>query len=91
MAASDIDRVILSFCDTRWLKVARIIGQTYDVWSGAAFQFLPVRPNAWTRVWRFCPQQKTGSQGKHQKRWGVSEVRLAGGPTKKTKTVDAAV
>jgi hypothetical protein len=29
IAASDIDRMLLSFCDARWRKVARIIGNTY--------------------------------------------------------------
>ena len=28
--ASDIDRLLLSSCDARWRKVARIIGQTYE-------------------------------------------------------------
>ena len=28
--ASDIDRLLLSSCDARWRKVARIIGQAYE-------------------------------------------------------------
>ncbi len=28
--ASDIDRLLLSFCDAHWRKVARIIGNTYE-------------------------------------------------------------
>ena len=28
IAASDIDQLLLSFCDHRWLKVARIVGNT---------------------------------------------------------------
>jgi Protein of unknown function len=30
-SASDIDRMLLSFCEKRWLKVARIIGKTMEV------------------------------------------------------------
>ena len=28
---SDLDRLLLSFCDTRWQKVARIVGKTMQV------------------------------------------------------------
>jgi len=29
--ASDIDRLLLSFCEKHWRKVARIVGQTYQI------------------------------------------------------------
>jgi hypothetical protein len=31
ISARDIDRLLLFFCNTRWLKVARIIGNTMEI------------------------------------------------------------
>jgi hypothetical protein len=31
--ASDIDKLLLSFCDVRWLKVARIIGKAIQTFE----------------------------------------------------------
>jgi hypothetical protein len=36
--ASDIDQVILSFCEGRWLKVARIIGNTLQTFEERGVQ-----------------------------------------------------
>jgi len=36
--ASDIDRLLLSCCDARWRKVARIIGQTYEALEARGFE-----------------------------------------------------
>ncbi len=75
--ASDIDRLLLSSCDARWRKVARIIGQTYETLedrgneiSGGIAKLMDARMAVLVR------SGKLEAKG-NIKRWGYSEVRLA--------------
>ena len=79
IAASDIDRLLLSCCDTHWRKVARIIGQTYEALeargtaiSGGIAKLMDARMAVLVR------SGKLEAKG-NIKRWGYSEVRMAGG------------
>ena len=74
--ASDIDRLLLSCCDARWRKVARIIGQTYETLedreiaiSGGIAKLMDARMAVLVR------SGKLEAKG-NIKRWGYSEVRL---------------
>ena len=72
-AASDIDQVLLSFCEGRWLKVARIIGNTLQT-----FEKRGVRVSADEIDVRMEVLVDTGqleAQGNIRK-WRYSEVRL---------------
>jgi hypothetical protein len=79
ISAAVVDRLILSFCDTRRRKVARIIGQTYDalerrgiVIVGGIAKLMDARMAALVRNGKL---EATGNI----KRWGYSEVRLPPG------------
>ena len=79
MTASDIDRLLLSCCDARWRKVARIIGQTYEILeargiaiSGGIAKLMDARMAVMVR------SGKLEAKG-DIKRWGYSEVRLPAG------------
>ena len=74
--ASDIDRLLLSFNDAHWRKVARIIGQTYKALeerdiaiSGGIAKLMDARMAILVR------SGKLEAKG-NIKRWGYSEVRL---------------
>jgi hypothetical protein len=75
--ASDIDRLLVSFCDTRWRKVARVIGKTYEALeehghevSRGIAKLMDARMAILVRSGRLEAKGNI-------KRWGYSEVRLA--------------
>lgn len=79
--ASDIDRLLLSFCETRWLKVARIIGETYDALEARGFKiFRGIAKLMDARMAILVRSGKVEAKG-NIKRWGNSEVRLPPGQT----------
>jgi hypothetical protein len=41
--ASDIDKLLLSFCDVRWLKVARIIGKAIQTFESRGVRALEAK------------------------------------------------
>jgi hypothetical protein len=76
--ASDIDRLLLSCCDAQWRKVARIIGQTCETLEArgiAIFRSIAKLMDACMAV--LVRSGKLEAKG-NIKRWGYSEVRLAG-------------
>jgi hypothetical protein len=77
--ASDLDSLLLSFCDTDWLKVARIIGKTLkaleqrgDAIDGSVADQIDARMAV------LVGSGQLEAQG-NIKRWRYSEVRLRGG------------
>jgi len=48
--ASDIDKLLLSFCDVRWLKVARIIGKAIRTFESRGVRALEAKGDI--RNWR---------------------------------------
>ena len=74
--ASDIDRLLLSCCDARWRKVARIIGQTYEALEARGFEiFHGIAKLMDARMALLVRSGKLEAKG-NIKRWGYSEVRL---------------
>ena len=74
--ASEIDRLLLSCCDARWRKVARIIGQAYETVERhgiAIFRGIAKLMDA--RMAVLVRSGKLEAKG-NIKRWGYSEVRL---------------
>jgi hypothetical protein len=79
IAATELDELILSFCDVRWLKVARIFGNTMQVLEDRGIQIpggmaaaLDARLEALVKSGRL---QAKGNI----RRWRFSEVRLPAG------------
>ncbi len=74
--ASEIDQLILSFGDTRWLKVARIIGKTLEALEqrGVAMGGT-VAKQIDARLAVIVRSGKLEAKG-NIKRWRYSEVRL---------------
>jgi hypothetical protein len=79
IAASELDELILSFCDARWRKVARIFGNTMQVLedrgiqiSGGVADALDARMEALVKSGRLEAQGNI-------RRWRFSEVRLPAG------------
>jgi hypothetical protein len=75
--ASDIDRLLLSCCGAHWRKVARIIGQTYEILedhgnaiSSGIAKLMDARMAILVR------SGKLEAKG-NINRWGYNEVRLA--------------
>jgi hypothetical protein len=79
ISAAVVDRLILSFCDTRWRKVARIIGQTYDALERRGIViFHGIAKLMDARMAALVRNGKLEAIG-NIKRWGYSEVRLPPG------------
>jgi hypothetical protein len=77
--APDLDRLLLSFCDTRWLKVARIAGETLEALEqhGVALDGT-VADQIDTRLAALVGSGQLEAKG-DIKHWRYSEVRLASG------------
>jgi Protein of unknown function len=74
--AADLDLLLLSFCDRRWLKVARIIGKTFEALES---QNVPISADqADARLAVLVESGQLEAKG-DIKRWRYSEVRLASG------------
>ena len=77
--ASDIDRLLLSFSDAHWHKVARIIGQTYKTLEERGNEiFHGIAKLMDARMAVLVRSGKLEAKG-NIKRWGYSEVRLPPG------------
>jgi hypothetical protein len=82
ISAKEIDQLLLAFCDTRWRKIARVIGASMDILmgcrirpSGTLAKIIDMRMAALVRSGRL------EAEGDIRK-WRYSEVRL---PTRKSK------
>jgi hypothetical protein len=78
LSDSEIDQLLLSFCEHRWLKVARIVGKALDeleqrgiLSDSALADMIDLRVEL--LVSKGCLE----AQG-NIKNWGSSEVRLPG-------------
>ena len=89
--ASEIDRLLLSFSDTRWLKVARIIGHTYDALEARGTKiFHGIAKLMDARMAVLVRSGKLEAKG-NIKRWGYSEVRLPPARRKRPRAARARV
>jgi hypothetical protein len=76
ISAKTLDQLLLSFCDTRWLKVARVIGNSYKILERCG-----IRPGTTTakiidmRMTALVGNGRLEAQGDIRK-WRFSEVRL---------------
>lgn len=76
ISARTIDQLLLSFCDKHWLKVARVIGKSYEILERRG-----IRPGATTakiidmRMAALVGNGRLEAQGEIRK-WRFSEVRL---------------
>jgi hypothetical protein len=73
---SEIDQTLLSFCDKRWLKVARIIGNAMTAFETRGLHLAADQVDARMEVLVSTGQLE--AQGNIRK-WRYSEVRLPGG------------
>jgi hypothetical protein len=77
--AVDLDQLLLSFCTGRWLKVARIIGETLEALEQRGVQMDgSVADQIDARMAALVGSGRLEAQG-NIKRWRYSEVRLPGG------------
>jgi len=79
IAAADLDQLLLSFCDRRWLKVARIAGKTLDAIEKRGTKIdgtLAGQIDA--RMAALVESRQLEAKG-NIKRWRYSEVRLPNG------------
>lgn len=79
ISASDLDQLLLSFCDWRWLKAARIAGKTLDAIEPRGIKLDGTYAGQTDA--RMATLVDTGQlEAKGDiKRWGHSEIRLPGG------------
>jgi hypothetical protein len=79
ISVSDLDQLLLSFCDRRWLKVARIAGKALDAIEARGIKLDGTYADQIDA--RMATLVGTGQlEAKGDiKRWGYSEVRLPGG------------
>lgn len=78
--AADLDQLLLSFCNRRWLKVARIAGKALDAIEKRGTKFdgtFADRIDA--RMAALVESRQLEAKGNIQ-RWRYSEVRLPNGP-----------
>jgi Protein of unknown function len=81
IAADDIDQLLLSFSDTDWQKVAKIIGNTLKALEHRGVQMhVSVTDQVDARMAALAGSGQLEAQG-NIKRWGYSEVRFPGGRT----------
>jgi hypothetical protein len=77
ISARTIDQLLLSFCDTRWRKVARVIGNSFEI-----FERCGIRPSRTVaniidmRMASLVGSGRLKAQGNIRK-WRYSEVRLS--------------
>lgn len=75
---SELDELILSFCDGYWRKVARIAGQTYQALEARGIEIGGATADAFdARVAALVASGQLDAKG-NIKRWRFSEVRLPG-------------
>jgi len=72
---SDIDELLLSFCETRWLKVARIVGRTLQAFEDRGLRVTADEIDA--RIQSLVDTRRLEARG-NILNWRYSEVRLAG-------------
>jgi hypothetical protein len=76
IAAPELNQVILSFCDRRWLKVARIAGKTLDAIEARGIKLDGTFADQIdARMAVLVESGQLEAKG-NVKRWGYSEVRL---------------
>jgi hypothetical protein len=76
--ADDIDRLLLSFSDTHWQKVAKIIGNTMKALEQRGVQMdIGVADQIDARMAALVGSGQLEAQG-NIKRWGYNEVRFPG-------------
>ena len=75
--ADHLNQLILSFCTTRWLKVARIIGKTMDALEQRGVPMDGIADQLDARMAALVGSGQLEAKG-NIKRWGYSEVRLPG-------------
>ncbi len=79
ISADDIDRLLLSFSDTHWQKVAKIIGNTLKALEHRGVQMdTSVTDQIDARMAALVGSGQLEAQG-NIKRCGYSEVRFPGG------------
>ena len=74
-SVSDIDQTLLSFCDKRWLKVARVIGKTMDVFEKRGLEITGIADRIDARMAALVASGQIEAKG-DIRRWRYSEVRL---------------
>ena len=78
ISSSELDRLLLSFCDIRWRKVARIAGCTLQALEERNVQIDgTVADQIDARMAVLVGSGQLEAKG-NIKRWGYSEVRLPG-------------
>jgi hypothetical protein len=73
ISARTLDQLLLAFCDRHWRKVARVIGNSFEILEGCG-----IHPNAKIIDMRMAFLVRSGrleAQG-HIRKWRYSEVRL---------------
>jgi hypothetical protein len=79
IAAAELDELILSFCDVRWLKVARIFGNTMQVLEDRGIQISGGMAAALdARMEALVNSGRLEAKG-NIRRWRFSEVRWPAG------------
>jgi hypothetical protein len=79
IAAAELDELILSFCDVRWLKVARIFGNTMQVLEDRGIQISGGMADALdARMEALVNSGRLEAKG-NIRRWRFSEVRWPAG------------
>jgi hypothetical protein len=76
--AAELDQLLLSFCTERLQKVARIIGETYEVLEARGMMFPGIADYVDARMAVLVGSGQLEAKG-DIKRWRYSEVRLPGG------------
>jgi Protein of unknown function len=71
--AREIDELLLSFCDVRWLKVARIIGKAQQTFEERGVRVAPDELDA--RMAILVSTRQLEAKG-NIRNWRYSEVRL---------------
>jgi len=75
---SDLDRLLLSFCRTHWLKVARIAADTYQALEGRGIQITVDTAKVFdARTAALVGSGQLEAKG-DIRQWRFSEVRLPG-------------
>lgn len=79
ISAADLDQILLSFCDRRWLKVARIAGKALDAIETRGTELDGTYADQIdARLAALVESKQLEAKG-NIKRWRYSEVRLSGG------------
>jgi hypothetical protein len=78
MQPSDLDQLVLSFCNERLQKVARIAAKTYQVLEARGIEIMATTADAFDECMAALVSSGQLESKGNIKRWGYSEVRLAG-------------